>query len=81
MLLSGEDFTIQKRIPLIFSPEVERLPVPFNILSDEISEGTESFSLSLAISDNVPGGRLDFENAATTIFINDDDGKLRERTC
>ncbi len=73
--LIGEDFIIDRTTVLTFSPEDEKLAVPFRILSDSIAEDRERFRLSLSISENRPGLRLNLEKALTTIYINDDDCK------
>ena len=64
---------------LTFNPDEEKVPVIFNILSDDVSEGTESFRLVLSIGEageNIAGLSLNISSSSTTININDDDGKF-----
>lgn len=72
---TGEDYEFPDIIRLTFEPEVQRIPVPVEILSDSIPEETENFQIFLSLNET-KRGLTPGENFTATIFIMDDDSKL-----
>ena len=66
----NEDFIFDS-MSFVFLPSEQEMDIPLTILNDKVSEGPESFTLTLVYSSPLS----DPQNITTEVFIADDDSK------
>ena len=74
MFVAGEDFEMETPPPLTvtFGSNLTRLPIPINLIDDDVEEGYENFTLEL--SSNELEGTVQIITESANVFIKDDDG-------